>query len=257
MKKKIKEYIDLIFAEAPECAKTREMKEEMYANVSERYDDLINEGKSEGVAYNICISGIGDISELIEEIKREQGEYGKAEQTVPTESQKVERVFTAEEKAEIEKYRVRRGVMNSVAISLYILCWLPLVLLSSLAEALGGNADVISIIGLAVMMVMIAVATVLMIMKSSIKPVCLKGVKASEYTESEEVESRSDKKTVKRRNPVLRALGGALWGSAIVAFLLFGTFLGAWHPAWMLFLIATALDNVIEAIFELAGKKYV
>ena len=80
MKERIKEYIDLIFAEAPECAKTREMKEEMFANVSERYDDLINEGKSEAVAYNICISGIGDISELIEDIKREHGDRAAAEE---------------------------------------------------------------------------------------------------------------------------------------------------------------------------------
>ena len=251
MKKRIKEYIDLIFAEAPECAKTREMKEEMFANVSERYDDLINEGKSEAVAYNICISGIGDI-------KREHGDRPAAEEYSTFDGQiKTEIEFTSEEKEEIERYRVRRGVMNSVAISLYILCWLPLVLLSSLAEALGGNADVMSIIGLAVMMVMIAVATVLMIMKSSIKPVCLKGVKASEYKIDGDNGMGENGKAIKRRNPVLRAIGAVLWTVAIVAFLLLGTFLNAWHPAWMLFVIATALDNVIEAIFELAGKKYV
>ena len=62
MKNKIKDYIDLIFADAPDCARTREMKEEMYANVCDRYDDLIREGKSEAAAYNASIAGIGDIS---------------------------------------------------------------------------------------------------------------------------------------------------------------------------------------------------
>ena len=66
MKNRIKDYIDLIFADAPDCARTREMKEEMYANVCDRYDDLIREGKSEAAAYYASIAGIGDISELID-----------------------------------------------------------------------------------------------------------------------------------------------------------------------------------------------
>ena len=48
MKNRIKDYIDLIFADAPGCARTREMKEEMYANVCDRYDDLIREGEKRG-----------------------------------------------------------------------------------------------------------------------------------------------------------------------------------------------------------------
>ena len=50
MKTKIREYIELIFADAPDCAQTREIKEEMYANVCDRYEDLIKDGKSESAA---------------------------------------------------------------------------------------------------------------------------------------------------------------------------------------------------------------
>lgn len=262
MKKRIKEYIDSIFADAPECAKTREMKEEMYANVCDRFDDLVREGKSESAAYNICISGIGDISELVEEIKREYGAHGESETLKnPYAGIKQERVFTASEKEEIEKYRLRRGIMNAVAIALYILCWVPLVLLSSIAEISGyGNADIGAIIGLVIMMVMIAAATVLMVMKSSIKPLCLKGVKTSEIDDDDDdddVDGSNAKKAKKHKNPLLRAISSVLWTLTVAAFLLLGFLLGAWHPGWMVFLIAVAFDNIIEAIFELAGKKYI
>ena len=47
------------------------MKEEILQNLTEKYNDLLSDGKSEVAAYNIAVAGIGDISELIEELKRE------------------------------------------------------------------------------------------------------------------------------------------------------------------------------------------
>jgi hypothetical protein len=169
----------------------------MYANVCDRYDDLVREGKSESAAYNISISGIGDISELIEEIKGEQGDkYDFDDSTCST--SRSTRVFTAEEKKEIEKYQVRRGVMNSVAIALYILCWVPVVWFSSFGEYFGGHGDVMSVIGVTGMMIMIAAATVLMVMKSSIKPLCLKGIKSFD-DEDDDDEEKKAKKTKKEK----------------------------------------------------------
>ena len=267
MEKKIREYIELIFADAPDCAQTREMKEEMFANVCDRYDDLIKEGKSESAAYNISISGIGDISELIDSIKAEQGAKFDSDfdnpYTDPAFKRSAKVTFTAEEKAEIEKYRVRRGIMNSVAVSLYILCWVPLVLLASLADVWGWNSDAAGTLGLGIMMLMVAAATVLMIMKSSIKPMCLKGVKASVYSDDDddddddEDNKKSKKKNTKRRNPALQAISSLLWTLTVVVYLLLGFLLGAWHPGWIVFIITVAVDNIVEAIFELAGKKYI
>lgn len=242
MKNKIKDYIDLIFADAPVCSRTEEMKEEMYANVCDRYEDLIKEGKSESAAYNISIAGIGDISDLIDSIKREQG----ADLHNPYENfdgAKAQRVFTAEEKEEIAKYRKRSAIMQSVAIALYILCWVPLVIISSI---MGSNNELGGIVGIVVMMVMIAAATGLLIFNSSTKPLCLKGIDDDE-----------DEKEKKRKNPLLNAVTSALWGVTVIGYLLIGFFLGLWHPGWIVFIIAVAVENIIEAIFEIAGKKYI
>ncbi len=255
MKNKIKDYIDLIFADAPDCAKTREIKEEMYANISDRYDDLIKEGKSEAAAYNIGISGIGDISELIDSLKAERGERID-EDSLFTEK----RVFTEKEKAEIERYRIHRGIMNAVAIALYILCWVPLVIITSVTDAMGGNDDISGAIGICIMMLMIAVATVLMIFKSSIKPLCLKGVKDSELDGDDDDDDDDDDKPKngkRRKNPILSAIGTVIWALTVCVYLGISFYTGAWHITWMIFLIATAVDNIVEAIFELCGKKYI
>ena len=250
MKKKLRDYIDMIFADAPDCRRTKELKEEMYANVCDKYDDLIAEGKSEAAAYNISVSSIGDISELIDSIREE--EYGHFD--MPFDGEQTQ-TYTDEETRQIERYRVRSGIMTSIAVALYILCWIPLVLIASILEMNGKSSEAGGIIGIVVMMIMIAVATVLMILKSSLKPLCLKGkLDSKQYSGegSDDGETESPK-GADRKNPVLIVITSVLWGLTVVGYLLIGIFMGLWHPGWMVFLIAVALENIIEAIFSLAA----
>ena len=257
MKNKIKDYIDLIFADAPDCARTREMKEEMYANVCDRYDDLLREGKNEAEAYNASIAGIGDISALIDSIKSEQGEHGGEYSNLCSTDEHAQRRFTDEEKEEIKKYRARSSVMNAVAVSMYILCWVPLVLIAVFFEKFGLSDEIGGVIGLTVMMLFIAIATALMIIKSSTKPLCLKGIKDSELDGDDDDEDRRSSHRGKKKNPILSAITGALWILTVCVYLAVSFYSGAWHLTWLIFLITTAVDNIIEAIFEICGKRYI
>lgn len=252
MKTKLKDYIDMIFADAADSEKVRELKEEMYANVCDKYDDLIAEGKSPAAAYNISIASIGDISELIDSVKEEQSGFDYGDSEDEGESDGEERYFTLSQQEEIKAYRKKSGIMSSVAVALYILCWVPLVLISSFAEALGGNSDLWGTVGVVVMMVMIAVATALMVLKSYIRPAFMK-------EKNLDIDGEKIKKVLKnkkRKNPMLKVISNVLWTVTVVVFLLLGFLQGLWHPGWIVFIIATAVDNVIEAIFEIAGKKY-
>lgn len=62
MRENLTRYIDLLFAGAPHAA---EIKEEIKQNTLDRYDDLIAQGKSPEAAYQLAISGIGDINEIL------------------------------------------------------------------------------------------------------------------------------------------------------------------------------------------------
>ncbi len=103
MKEQLIRYIDLLFAGAPQAA---DIKQEILQNTLERYDDLVAQGKSPQAAYQLAISGIGDISELL-----------GCEPPVPSSQQ----TFSAS--------RTWKKAMRAIAICLYILSPLPLFIL--------------------------------------------------------------------------------------------------------------------------------
>lgn len=244
MKAKLKDYIDTIFTDAPRTYRAYELKEEMYTDLCEKYDDLIAEGKTPASAYHAVISGVGDISELIEDLKKEAPGYSaepKTEQkTEKSEVPKTDRFYTAEEQEIIRKYRNRGAIFTAISVSLYILCWLPLVLLSVLA----GNTG--AIVGLAVMFIMIAVATSLFIIHGSTKPACMTKAGRSHRDGGDD-----DDEAEEPRNPVYKAISGALWCLTVVVYLGVSFLTQAWTFTWLIFLIATAVDGIIKACFDL------
>ena len=62
MREQLIQYVELLFAGAPEAY---EIKQEILQNTLDRYDDLIDQGKSPEAAYRLAISGIGDINEIL------------------------------------------------------------------------------------------------------------------------------------------------------------------------------------------------
>ena len=55
------QYVHLFFAGTSGC---EEMRDEILQNTLDRYDDLVSQGKSPEAAYQLCISGIGDLKEF-------------------------------------------------------------------------------------------------------------------------------------------------------------------------------------------------
>ena len=256
MKNRLREHIETVFADAPNTEKARELKEEIYRNLCDRYDDLISEGKSEGAAFGLAVSGLGDMSEVIDSLREDRGGFGDGEKggNAGNYREKAAPKYTPEQIEAVEKYRVKAGIMNSVAIALYILCWVPLVILTELFANISG-AD---IIGMVIMMVMIAVATALMVLKGSIKPYFMKGDSDDDDDDDGDDEERNEaQEKPKRKNTALKIISGAIWGATVPFYLAISFITGAWHITWVVFLISVAVDNIVEALFELFGKKYV
>jgi len=70
--KKIEKYVNELFKDAPKTNKVEELKEELLLDLTEKYNDLVEEGKSKTEAYNEVISGIGDTTELINSLNKPQ-----------------------------------------------------------------------------------------------------------------------------------------------------------------------------------------
>ena len=104
MNEKLRHYIDDLFANAPSTVRAVELKEELYQNLTDKYNDLIAEGKSQESAFNIAIASIGDVDSLISGL-------------------------SSEKNVASEKGKKRSALLVAIAIALYILCPVPVILL--------------------------------------------------------------------------------------------------------------------------------
>lgn len=132
MRNKLETYVELLFAGNPEA---EEIRQEILQHTLDHYDDLISQGKSPEAAYSLAISGIGDVSELLEGRAAPMAEFTPA--------------APASGAAAEEKPRDKR--LMAIAIMLYILCPVPLFLFQGVA-------------GLCLLLAVVAIATGLMIL---------------------------------------------------------------------------------------------
>lgn len=65
MEENLRTHMDNLFEVVPKTDENLELKEEILQNLIDKYHDLLNEGKSEEVAFSIAISSVGDIRELL------------------------------------------------------------------------------------------------------------------------------------------------------------------------------------------------
>lgn len=211
MREQLIKYVELLFAGTPD---SYDMQQEILQNTLDRYDDLIDQGKTPEAAYRLAIAGIGDVGEIL------------GTPLAPT---------AAPVDANTD-YRGRplpsawKKTMRAVAIGMYICCVIPLF-------ALGNIGD--GVLGLCLMFVMIAIATVLIILSSS-------GNK----------EENAEKDTEKEpKDPLYKAYKSISGIVTLVIYLGVSFFSGAWHITWLIFLISGAVDGIVKAIFDLKGAK--
>ena len=139
MKAQLGKYVELLFAGSPA---SEDMMQEILQNTLDKYDDYIAQGKSPEAAYRLAISGIGDISELLDQ-----------EQNIP--------IPQSPAPANTD-YRGRplkpmwKKVLTAVAVGLYILCAVPLILLSEAGFETLGLIATISIAAVATVAIIIA-----------------------------------------------------------------------------------------------------
>ena len=187
MREQLIQYIDLLFAGSQD---QDDMKQEILQNTLDRYDDLISQGKSPEAAYRLAISGIGDIQEVL-------GSAAPSPAPCP-----------APAPAGDAKTAGGKRWMRAMAIAMYICCVIPVI-------ALGGIGD--GIIGVCLMFLLIAAATVLMILSP---------------------ESAEEK--AQTLNTVTLAV-----------FLVLSFVTGAWHITWLIWPILGAVKGIIHACMDL------
>ena len=136
MREQLIQYVNLLFAGGADCD---EIKQEILQNTLDRFDDLVEQGKSPEAAYRLAIAGIGDINEVL----------GSVVNSTTSPSPVTNPAVQPEPEDDVKRKKTR-----AVAIALYILCALPLILLGDIG---------FDNLGLCLTLAMVAYATYLMI----------------------------------------------------------------------------------------------
>ena len=199
MREKLIQYVNLLFAGA-DCD---EVRDEILQNTLDRYDDLIAQNKAPEAAYRLAISGIGDIGEILGTPVR------------PMEAH-------VENKADAKENRMK----HAVSIFMYILCPIPLFILSEFGY---------DTIGLCMTLLLVAAATALRVtMKRTPGPT----PREAEIHDSPRKELR-------------RSIHSMIWAIGFALYFLISFATGAWMITWVIFPLIGAVQGLVNAILDL------
>lgn len=198
MREKLIQYVNLLFAGIADC---EEVKQEILQNSLDRYDDLVAQGKSPEAAYRLAISGIGDISEIL----------GSTPLTA------------ANPQADEQTNRENR-LKHAVSIAMYILCPIPLFILSEFG---------LDTIGLCMTLVLVAAATALRLTMRRVQKPAAPVIPATPQQE------------------LYKGISGMIWAIGLALYFILSFATGAWMITWVIFPLIGAVQGLVKAIMDL------
>lgn len=219
MNDRIRNHVEELFAGAPRSRRAQELKDELIANLTDRYNDMTAQGKDEETAYSATIAGIGDIDELIRGL-REQEVFD------PVQSQ---------------MQRQKSALLISTAVAIYIVSLIfPLIF-----DWMGGAGRTI---GLVSMIICWAAATMLLIYNVLSKPKYIK----IDDTIVEDFKEWKSAKT--KKDAMQKSLISLISMVVTVIFFVLGFFFHAWSPGWMVFLLIPIAIQILKLISAYTGE---
>ncbi len=216
MEGNIRAYVDELFAGTTPSRKAVELKEEMIQNLTDKYTDLIAEGKSPEASYNIAIASIGDVSGLLKDLEKDNVT------------------------ADVPRNRQKAAMLTAIAVMIYILSVVPLIFLTAVART--PNAGVI---GVLIMFVMVAAATGLLIYNGMTNPRSRRDSMVDDFKDWQA--------GTHEQRTMIKAISTALWTLTVAIYIIVSFLTGAWYLTWVIFLVVSAIQAIINAV--LTAKK--
>lgn len=140
----------------------------------------------------------------------------------------------------LEMYREKKAKNTSIAVMLYILSVVVLIGFSCFFPINGG------VIGVLLMLAMIAIATGLIVYTSMTTP---KDVAAALDATSREVAVSNSGKA-----SLFESISKLYWSIVTIVYLGVSFLTSAWHITWLIWLIATAIEQALKIIFEIKSS---
>ena len=218
MNSKIQNYVDVLFNDIPKSKKSMELKQEILSNMQEHFNAHIEEGLSENQSYTQAISDMGDIDELLKSI-----------------------MPSKDIKEKLEQFKLVRARNISISVVMYIISVVFLIGFSSIPAIFGfGRVEVMSVIGLLLMLVVVALATGLIIYTNISTPEDLKPYLFKEDSTFNKTNNSSHIKEIR----------SLFWTIVLIFYLLFSFLTSKWYISWIIWPIGAALNQAITLFYN-------
>jgi len=214
MIEELRKYLEELFAGVPKTRAAYELKEELLANSTERYFDLVENGVPEKEAYDIVINSIGDIDQLFE---------------------------TAEPKKDsryVDDNVVRKlALYKAIAIGLYIVGVVFAVAIDEFTP--------FSNLGPIMMLLIAAIATSILVYIGAAYP----KYKRNDDTVVEEFKEWNNNQ--KKKKSVQNSVNTIIWMIVLILYFVISFTTMAWHITWVLFLVGGCAQAIVNLLFQL------
>lgn len=218
MNERIRKEVNILFEHAPNTKRANDLKDEIISNAEDKYEDLLKQGIKEEEALTTVIKEIGDVDELIEELNK---------------NNPIHTGYTQET-------RKKTGLVVSICVGLYILSLISCIVLDELQMP--------DFITASAFLALAGVSTCILIYHFMTRP---------KYTKYDDtiVEEFKEWKGKKDKNKELKkAIDSILWTLTVIIYLIISFTFGIWYISWIIFLIATLIENIIHLLFKLGEE---
>lgn len=207
---KIKNYVEELFKDVKKTRKSEELKEEIIADLEEKYQDLVKTGTNEKDAYNEVICGIGDVDELLKELKTPLYHEDLAT-------------------------RKKTAMIVSISVGLYILSLVSVMICEELLEL----PEVISAVSF---FTIAGFATCLLVYHFMSIP------KYQKMDETLVEDFKEWKHTKDKNKQLLNALDTIVWLLILIIYFLISFLFNCWYISWVLFLVGPLVTTIVHLI---------
>jgi len=285
MKGKIKEYVDSLFSDIYETKQLKELKEEVSVNLMEKINDYTANGESKESAFEKAKEELGDMSELIESLKKVSSEKKEDNgmNNLGLDRKHILGYLTAStillfglmtsgilylQNKDIERTAIALMPFFIISVALYVYFGLTQETpqdygMSSKRAIAYSLATALILLGIFAAGFMYFSGEELFTVLATLMPFALpSGVIYIYLGLTEKSRRKMDSAWQKQwvdyySNPetmmVRGNISGALWIFAIAVFLLVG-FLISWKYSWIVFIFAIGFEVLIEAYFSATKK---
>lgn len=218
MNQRIERYLSALFAGVPRTEKARELREELLANMTERYEDYLRQGKSETEAYSLTVASMGDLDEAIAQVRPDE-----------------------DFRREAQRYRLRSARNTAIAVAGYIL-GAALVVGSALFQV-----EAAQITAVVLLLVLAAASTALLIYTYMSTP--------PEYRDPDD-EDEDDRALLARPGgAAFQAAMKLYWLVVLVIYLAVSFVTFSWGTTWVIWPVAAVISAICRAVFELRNAR--